>query len=77
MRDGKCSGCPPVLSHTLVPLKKKKIINKSSKLGNMALKEGGVAMAHNEEGLHKGFFALQEQLSSQVEFCHLEVCELQ
>ena len=33
------------------------------------LEEGGVAMPHNEEGLHRGSFPPQEELSSQVEFC--------
>lgn len=41
----------------------------SSKLGDMPLEEGGVAMPHNEEGLHRGSFPPQEELSSQVEFC--------
>lgn len=41
----------------------------SSKLGDMPLEEGGVAMPHNVEGLHKGSFPPQEELSSQVEFC--------
>lgn len=48
----------------------------SSKLGDMPLEEGGVAMPHNEEGLHRGSFPPQEELSSQVEFCRLEVCGL-
>lgn len=41
----------------------------SSKLGDMPLEEGGVAMPHNVEGLHKGSFPPQEEFSSQVEFC--------
>lgn len=41
----------------------------SSKLGDMPLDEGGVAMPHSEEGLHRGSFPPQEELSSQVEFC--------
>lgn len=41
----------------------------SSKLGDMPREEGGVAMPHNEEGLHKGSFPTQEELSSQEEFC--------
>ena len=41
----------------------------SSRLGDMPLEEGGVAMPHNEEGLHRGSFPPQEELSSQVEFC--------
>lgn len=41
----------------------------SSRLGDMPREEGGVAMPHNEEGLHRGSFPPQEELSSQVEFC--------
>lgn len=48
----------------------------SSKLGDMPLDEGGVAMPHNEEGLHKGSFPPQEELSSQVEFCKDKVRKL-
>lgn len=44
----------------------------SSKLGDMPLEEGGVAMPHNEEGLHRGSFPPQEELCSQVEFCRDE-----
>lgn len=40
----------------------------SSKLGDMPLEEGGVAMPHKEEGLHRGSFPPQEEFSSQVEF---------
>lgn len=40
----------------------------SSKLGDMPLEEGGVAIPHNEEGLHRGSFPPQEELSSHVEF---------
>lgn len=48
----------------------------SSKLGDMPLEEGGVAMPHKEEGLHSGSFPPQEEFSSQAEFWRLEVCGL-
>lgn len=37
----------------------------------MPLEDGGVAMPHNEEGLHKGSFPPQEELSSEV-FCNVQ-----
>lgn len=37
----------------------------------MPLEDGGVAMPHNEVGLHKGSFAPQDELRSQVEFCKM------
>ncbi|TNN31180.1 hypothetical protein EYF80_058669 [Liparis tanakae] len=39
----------------------------SSRLGDMPLEEGGVAMPHNEEGLHRGSFPPEEELRSPVE----------
>lgn len=35
----------------------------------MPLEEGGVAIPHKEEGLHRESFTPPEELSSQVEFC--------
>lgn len=40
----------------------------SSRLGDMPLDEGGVAIPHNEEGLHSGSLPPQKEFSSQVEF---------
>lgn len=47
----------------------------SSRLGDMPREDGGVAMPHREEGLHRGSFPPQE-FSSLFEFCRLEVCGL-
>lgn len=41
----------------------------SSRLGDMPREEGGVAMPHREEGLHRGSFPPQEEFSSLFEFC--------
>lgn len=41
----------------------------------MPLDDGGVAMPHMEEGLHRGSFPLHEEFSS-PEFWRLEVCGL-
>lgn len=41
----------------------------SSRLGDMPREDGGVAMPHSEEGLHRGSFPPQEEFSSLFEFC--------
>ena len=39
----------------------------SSRLGDMPLEEGGVAMPHREEGLHRGSFPPHEGFRSPLE----------
>ena len=43
-------------------------------MGDMPLEDGGVAMPHREEGLHRGSFPSQAELSAQLEFFTRRVC---
>ena len=47
----------------------------SSRLGDMPREEGGVAMPHREEGLHRGSFPPHEELRSPLEFWRSGPCD--